>query len=435
MRLIVLNNRPWAIGLLWSPPLRHFAASRKTLLEHALEHGGPDLDVMARYHPTHGGTQKGQEGFGASGGIWKDWRGARSLAACLDVPASFLGVFPLVTPQGEPIWWVHCRMDGLFPEQGDQVFRSETAALEACALLEHVSGIREIVRLDSAEASAAWLSERCRLSTADLWVRDRGRLLNLHQTLSGTALLRAAVALGLTVCVAGTAVGVNHHIRRAEFEAARQAHLARVQRQKDLKERPEAFFDMAWQKAPTATDMARQCLPALMDLPLASNGWDLGKAVCSGRELALEWQHAAGGDFIHLPDNGKLDGKDSRIAHSTRPLPPLARHARRPDGPGTDHAMLVRQDVASGLLSQIAQDTGTKLELRFAAQARKTIDKVAVTAPWHVGSWSLGSIPDLLMGEGEGGLFAMLAEVPGLTIESIDYDGSWSVKGKLYAVH
>lgn len=433
MRLIVLNNRPWAIGLLWSPPLPHFAANRKTLLEHALEQGGSDLDVMARYHCKGHGIA-GQEGFGASGGIWKDWRKARSLAVCLDVPASFLGIFPLVTPQGEPIWWVHCRMDGFFPERGDQVFRSEAAALEACALLEHVSGI-ERVRLDSAEASAAWIGEHFRLSTADLWVRDKGRLLNLHQTFSGTALLRAAVALGLTVCVAGTAVGVTHYARRAEYEAARQAQLAKLQRRKDLKERPETFFDMAWQKAPAATDMAKQCLPALMALPLASNGWDLGKVVCSGRELALEWRHEAGGDFINLPDNGTLDGKNSRLVHSTRPLTPLAQHARRPDGPGTDHTMLVRQDVASGLLSQIAQDTGTKLELRFAAQARKTIDKVAVTAPWHVGSWSLGSIPDLLMGEGEGGLFDMLAEVPGLTVESIEYDGNWFVKGKIYAVH
>ncbi len=432
MQRIILNNRPWAIGLLWTPPLHHFAVNRKVLREHALEHGGSELDVMARYHPTHGGTPKGQEGFGASGGIWKDWRKARSLAACLDVPASFLGVFPLVT--SEPIWWVHCRMDGFFPKKGDQVFGSEAAALEACALLERVSGIAP-VRLDSAEAGAAWLSERCRLSTADLWVRDRGRLLNLHQTFSGTALLRAAVVLGVTVCIAGTAIGLNHHIRRAEYEAARQAQLAKIQRQKDLRERPESFFDMAWQTAPSATDTARQCLPALMDLPLASNGWDLGKVVCSGRELALEWRHEAGGDFIHLPDNGRLDAKNSRLAHSTRPLPPLAQRAKRPDGPGTDHNMLVRQDAASGLLSQIAQDTGTKLELRFAAQARKTIDKVAVTAPWHVGSWSLGEVPDLLMGEGEGGLFDMLAEVPGLTIESIDYDGSWSVKGKMYAVH
>lgn len=434
MRLIILNKRPWAVGLLWSPPLPHFAASRKTLLEHALEQGGSDLDVLARCRRKRKGIA-GQEGFGASGGLWKDWRGARSLAVCLDAPASFLGIFPLVTPEGEPIWWVHCRMDGFFPKKGDQIFRSEQAALEASALLEHMSGI-EPVRLDSAEASAAWLGEHCRLSTADLWVRDKGRLLNLHQTFSSATLFRAAVVLGVTVCVAGTAVGVNHHVRRAEYEAARQAQQAKIQRHKDLKERPESFFDMAWQKAPQATDTARQCLPALMDLPLASNGWDLKNAVCSGRELALEWQHAAGGDFIHLPDNGRLDGKDSKLVHSTRPLPPLTQRARRPDGPGTDHTMLVRRDAASGLLSQIAQDTGTRLELRFAAQASKTIDKVAVTAPWHVGKWTLGSVPDLLMNVGgEDGLFEMLAEVPGLTVESIDYDGSWSVKGKIYAVH
>ncbi len=58
MQRIILNNRPWAIGLLWTPPLHHFAVNRKVLREHPLEHGGSELDVMARYHPTHGGTPK-----------------------------------------------------------------------------------------------------------------------------------------------------------------------------------------------------------------------------------------------------------------------------------------------------------------------------------------------------------------------------------------
>lgn len=170
---------------------------------------------------------------------------------------------------------------------------------------------------------------------------------------------------------------------------------------------------------------------------MSSQGWELGKAECVGRQVRLEWRHREGGDFINLPDNGKISPKNGKIATSTRAVTPLPSLTKRPDGPGTDHEMLVAQDAASGLLSQIAQDTGTKLELKFATQTKKSIDGISVVSPWHVGTWSLSSVPDLLMGVGgEDGLFEMLAEVPGLTIESIGYDsGNWFVEGKIYAAH
>ena len=34
-----------------------------------------------------------------------------------------------------------------------------------------------------------------------------------------------------------------------------------------------------------------------------SQGWELGKAECVGKQVRLEWRHREGGDFINLPDN------------------------------------------------------------------------------------------------------------------------------------
>lgn len=443
MELVLLNSQPWAIGLVWAPPVTRFASGRKLLSQHAREYqdGDAAMNIVVRHRmPRVKGSREkraGQEGFGASpAGQWKRWHKARALAACMDTPLSFLGLFPLVTTQGEAVWWLVCRLNGAIPEQGDQVFRSESAAREALGVFRNISGISQCEIFESVEESKRWFSENCRLSSGDIWIRDKGRLLNLRRFASRTAILRACVALGLSACIIGSAVGTYRYMERTKYEAARQAREANLQRQKDLKERPEKFFDMAWQNAPLSTDMARQCLPALMDLPLSSHGWELGKAVCNGAQLKLDWKHADGGDFINLPDNGKVDAQNSRLAHSSRAIAPLREHTARSDGPGTDHSMLVKQDTASGLLSEIAQGTGTRLTLTFKAQARKTIDKITVVAPWHEGSWALNDVPDLLMAVGAGeGLFEMLSEVPGLSIDEISHDGSWSVKGKIYASH
>lgn len=458
MEQVLLNGKPFAIGLVWAMPVKKFVSSRKTLREHADvvrmgfgEEDAPDMRAMARHRLPKERRRvwqafTGQEGFSFAED-WQPWATARSLAACLDAPQSFLGLFPLELAaskggEGRSAWWLHCRMNGVIPEQGDQVLFTREKAEEALTFFQRLTGIapEDCTRFETVAESMDWLAERCRLSSADVWARDKGRLLDLNKSLSRTGALRLAVGLGLAVILAGGAFAAHYHVKRAEYEAARQAQVARVQRQKDLKENPHKFFGMDWQKAPLATDVARQCLPSLMELPLSSQGWSLANAECSGPRIALDWRHEEGGDFISLPDNGQLDAKNSKLAHSSRTVPALDRQTPRPDGPGTDHEMLVDMQTATGLLSQIAQDTGTRLDLKFAAQERKTIDKVGVVSPWHVGTWKLSAVPDLLMGVGDkDGLFELLAEVPGLTVTGIDLvggdDGGWAVRGKIYANH
>ena len=458
MERVLLNEKLFAIGLVWAMPVKKFLSSRKNLRDHAdavrvgFGEDAPDMRAMARHRLPKvrrrvWQTFTGQEGFGDFADDWRPWAAARSVAACLDAPQSFLGLFPLELAaskdgEGRPAWWLHCRMNGVIPEQGDQVFFTREEAEEALTFFQHLTGIspEDCMRPETVSDSMDWLAERCRLSSADVWARDKGRLLNLNRSLSRTGALRLAVGLGLAAILAGGAFAAHYHVKRAEYEAARQAQIARAQRQKDLKENPHKFFGMDWQKAPLATDVARQCLPSLMELPLSSQGWSLANAECSGPRIALDWRHEEGGDFISLPDNGQLDAKNSKLAHSSRTVPALDRLTPRPDGPGTDHEMLVDMQTATGLLSQIAQDTGTRLDLKFAAQERKTIDKVGVMSPWHVGTWKLSAVPDLLMGVGDkDGLFELLAEVPGLTVTGIDLvggdDGGWAVRGKIYANH
>ena len=144
------------------------------------------------------------------------------------------------------------------------------------------------------------------------------------------------------------------------------------------------------------------------------------------------------GSGCYLPDGAHLDEKDLRTARSSIALKPV--DSRRPDGPGTDHFMLLNREESLGLLAEITQSTATKLTPpSFRPQKNRTIDKVKVIAPWHEANWELSSIPDLLMESKTGpdgiGLFAMLAEIPGLTVESITFNNGWSMKGSIYARH
>lgn len=433
MDLIDLHHAAFAVGLVWMPPVRRHPG-RKALLGEARRRDAT-FDVQARTARRKGLSQ---DGFGASDGHWRRWRNTRALCACLDVPPSFVGLFPLkVAGSGKEIWWLHCRVDGVIPERGDIACASEDEAMSMLRLMQSVSGLHERTICESPEDSARWLSERTRLRPADIWLRDLGRLHNLNLKVSRTTVLRAAVALTLTGVIGGSVMAWDRYARHAAYEAARLAREAKLQRQKDLKERPEKFFEMSWQQAALAVDAARKCLPAMMAVPLSSQGWTLETASCDGKSVGVQWQHADGGSFSVPPDNGTLDRKNAQRARSSRKAETLGAPLPRPDGPGTDHRLLLPAEKITALLSELAQTTGTKLKMSFKKPATKTIDKVTVTAPWQQGAWELADVPDILMGAGvtgdRSGLFEQLSTIPGLTVTDIVFRDGWTVKGAIYA--
>ena len=195
MERVLLNGCPFAIGLVWAMPVKKFLSSRKNLRDHAdavrvgFGEDAPDMRAMARHRLPKvrrrvWQTFTGQEGFGDFADDWRPWAAARSLAACLDAPQSFLGLFPLELAaskdgEGRPAWWLHCRMNGVIPEQGDQIFFTREEAEEALTFFQHLTGIspEDCMRPETVSESMDWLADRCRLSSADVWARDKGRLL------------------------------------------------------------------------------------------------------------------------------------------------------------------------------------------------------------------------------------------------------------------
>ncbi len=432
MELVIINKHPWAVGLRWPPPAGGRFAGHGALLARARELD-ESFDVSARCH----GKQGVQFGFGAAGDSWARYAPVPALCPCLDVPPDFLGLFSFRSTEGKEFWWLHLRMGGVVAEFGDQVFHSEQEARDALALMEKIAGL-PAETADSPMASAMYLEERVRLTPLEKWTFGKGHLSNLKKLASYSTVRRVAGLAAILTIMIGIIFSWSYYADRAAREAAQQARRERIQRKADLENHPEKFFPMTWQEKPLATDFAAACLPVMMDLPLSSNGWELQSAVCNGKKVNLEWKHASGAGFTRLPDGARLDEKDLRTARSSIALKPV--DSRRPDGPGTDHFMLLDREESLGLLAEITQATAARLNPpRFRPRKTRVIDKVSVTAPWHEADWELSGIPDLLMEHRTGpdgiSLFAMLAEIPGLSIESVTFNNGWSMKGSIYARH
>lgn len=429
MKLALINQKLWTVGLRWSAPVKRRVIGHKNLLEMArvVEEG---FDVAAARRCRSGI----QYGFSASGDSWARHAGAPALCACLELPDSFLGLFCLQTPEKESFWWLHLRIDGVTAAFGDHVLGSAEEAREFLSLMESVSGMKAEVN-ESPGLSAEWLSEHLRYKASDKLVA-KGQLSHLGKMASRhTVRGVSAIAAILLLCI-GAGVGWSHHVERATLETARRERAVKQQRKAEMENHPEKFFDMAWQSRPLATDFAAQCLPAMMGIPLASNGWALNSVSCDGKKVSVQWGHEGGADFTRLPEGSRLDEKDLRRARSSTPVKKIP--VSRPDGPGTDHKLLLTRDEALGLMAEITQTTGTKLSApNFKTAKSKTIDKVTIHAPWREASWELSGIPDLLVDAHPGpdgiSLFGMLSEIPGLSLDSISYNDGWSIRGKIHA--
>lgn len=430
MELITLKKTTWALGLRWMPPVKQRWIGRSALPAFQIE-----FNTAARRTTMQGI----QYGFGTVGKeIWSRYASATALCSCLCCPDSFLGLFKIQSSETtKELWWIYLQIDGLVSEYGDQVFSSEEEAASFATLLEKISGLT-VERYNSVQESELWLKEHIHFSIFDKIIA-KGHLSNLYSMASRSTIMRLTILSILMAIMLGTFFVYYHFTEKAALESAVLRKQEHAERMEDMQRHPERFFPMEWQQQPLASDAAAACLPGLLALPLASNGWELKSASCTGQKISIEWQYAEGATFTTLPSGAALDGKDMLTARSSIPVA-LHSSARPVNGPGTDHHALVDRKQATALLSDVTQASGARLSLpQFKAPKTRNIDKkTKITAPWHEGTWELSELPDILMDYRAGekvGLFEFLTAIPGLCVESIKFDGKWAVKGKIYARH
>lgn len=418
MRMVIINKRPWAVGLDWSST-RMEKLSRSRLLEMA-QKIDPAFDMMA--------VQRRLYGFGSSGGRPEDWKKARSLAAFIQLPPSFLGLFALEDVQGESFWWVIGRQNGQNVGQGDAVYATRQEAEQELKSLNELldNSIAEVVTQEDPAHSLAWLEPLLHVGPGAV-LRRRGCLESLQKAPRrvSSAVLGAGLALGLLI---GGGMAFNawrdHQAEQASLESARLARLNKEQRRRELLAHPQDYFEQIWTQAPLAEDVAVPCMKALLAQPTVVNGWMLSEASCAGRSVSVTWAHQSQADFLSLPTRATLKSPQLAVSRMTLTTDRKVRT-------GQKYPSILTLEIATRHLYQITQQAGARLRLTFQKPEKRSIEKVELSAPWVKGEWTLSAVPGSLLQEDA--LWRAL-DVPGLTLERISFKNEdWTLQGNIYA--
>lgn len=417
MRMVIIDKHPWAVGLDWSSP-RLEKLSKLQLLQKA-QKIDPDFDMMA--------LQRNLYGFGSSGGHPEDWLKARSLAAFLDLPPSFLGLFALEDVGGEQFWWVICRQDGQNVGQGDAVYASRREAeIEFKSLTDLLDSFEEVVTHDDVETSLKWLEPLLHVNPLSLLSRQ-GCIESLLPSVR-TRFPWVYAGIGVfSACILAIVLNAWFEKQAAHetAEAARMAMLDKAQRQQFLLDHPETQFQQLWIDAPLAVVQAIPCLQSMLSLPIVVNGWLFSEAECSRKTVLVTWEHQAQADFLNLPFKGWL--KSPQVAASKVSL-----QTDMPSRKEQRYPALLSQKTASQYLYQLTQDAGAKLRLSFQPKEKKTVQQLEVIAPWARGDWELSMVAGSLVRNEQ--FWQALTDIPGLTLEKISIKKElWTLQGQIYA--
>lgn len=418
MRLVIINKRPYAVGLQW---LSTTGKTRKRSMGELLKDAtslNPQLDLVA-FRPS-------QHGFGSSGGNAGLWLKTSPLVAALRIPSiSFIGMFLLEDVNGEQFWWVHASRQKLITAQGDNLFATREEAYN------HVLGVQDLlgefdqaISYDSVVDSTNWLSPLLKSEIIPAFSRGRLRPLRSHAN-QRKKLVAFLVGVGVVMAVSyGLREFLAHRAGQQAMDMARLALIDKEKHRKELLAHAARYFPTPWVGVLSVREIMSTCLPQMLNLPVAANGWTSDSAVCDGRTVKTTWMHHPGASYINLPHKGRL--LTPQKAESSQLLKARSNVDSNPQW------VLLRREEMSRLLYEITQTLGLKLKLSFEPPAKRVVDEVELLAPWVRGSFELSGLPAAFVVESEP--VADMLSLQGLVLEQVRFSGTiWTFKGSVYA--
>lgn len=423
MRIVIINKRPFAVGLTWATRAIESRHSKKESANAFRKKLADDPENESFNFITF---RLGQYGLG-KGDNQKIWHKVQSLAADLKViPTSFLGLFQLRDVNGNTFWWVYALRSGIISAQSDTIFDTQKDAEEHIRVsIEGLLGeFEEKVVCESVDKSIAWLSSFLKPS---LFLSRQGRLILLRvpQDRKKKNIVKVVLIAFLLISCAGVYAFLQHKAGQRAIELARQTLMNKEAKRKELMEHPERFFPTPWMTADPIA-LWSICNPALLSLPLVASGWMLNEATCNGTDVVANWAHQPGASYLILPPQAKL-GKSPQEAISQFNI-----SVKLKAGTGVHYKELLTRDEMNRYFYQLTQETASHLKLSSQKKQSKKINEVTITSPWLVGTWELTNIPYVLLFD------ASLVEAlkkPGVLLKSIHYSNKiWTFKGESYVI-
>jgi len=415
MRQITINNNLFAVGFQW-------ASSKMLNLQQIRQEAkkqDPAFDVVA--------FRQRQYGYAVSDGHPEAWLGVRSLAASMRMPAtSFLGLFCLHDSDGE-FWWVCAFSHGIILGMGDQVFSNREDAEKWILSLRGLLDCEfdEKIICNSVDDSLKWLSPFIKYGVfGRISGRANGYLISLYRTEKQRKKIILLLFCGIVIliCIIFIKKFLDHQAGKRAMEAARIAIINKEKRKKEILSNPEQYFEKKWLSVQPFKKSIICGLNAMLALPMFESGWALERAIYDGKTITINWNYTPEADFIHLPQNSKIESPTKIISHiATIGIKTTNR----------DDISLLNRDQCTRLLYHGVQTLGAHLKLNMNPPEKKKIDDIEISSPWMRWQWELTGIPaaaiiDKLFPE-------TITQLPSITLESIIFEkNTWTMKGAVY---
>jgi len=417
MRTIEIDDRTYALGLLWFLP-SDSNLSKRAMLKRAQAAATHENYESEQFNFVSLRTD--QYGLGR----YDDRLPPKtvSLASAFKPQIkteAFLGVFCF----GENLWWVCCQLRNKILAIGDIVCDSKEDAFKAASDLRHYiekPGYEEIAK-ESKEDSLEYLWPYLMPDTPlrPLFESSEQERLIIKGAL-GAALL--------VVFCFGVSWISGIYKTRQEARLTAQMLAQKKASRKEYLAHPELHFKKYWLEAPEIIPAGLQCSKAFMSLPVSVNTWMLEESVCSpGGSINITWSHRKGASFVSLPSGSHLTTPQQ--ASEIRTLPKLS---NRPSPSPTDPLPLLTKDQVTALLYELSQNVGCYLSLSWDPPEELQVDdETTITAPWQRGVFDLSQLSTVILLGPD--LFGALS-YPGSVLASLTMkNDELSVRGYIYA--
>lgn len=411
MKLVQLKGKTYAVDLWWQVRAGG-SASHKIMLTAARETA---QELKAGFDCVALRSQ--QYGLGITPGGVRQPSLAAALRPQVRMGQGFLGIFRL--SEG---WWVCGMSHGAIAAAGDRLFEDESAARAHIRQLRDLFGASdEVVYGTTKESEQALLPLLADDARVELLFPDPERWKPWLQI--------GAVTLALLLIGVGLKQFWDSWVQESAVRSTRQLLQGKEAQRREILADPGRHFKKNWLAAPRVANQSALCLPVLMTVPLALDGWALESALCTPSALSTDWKHRPGAAYTRLP---RFMNADARLetpqkAVSRKKLTSIAPRNR-------DASLLSRADITARLY-EITRQTGCRLKLGWSAPEKITVEEVEVTAPWVHGTWHFEAVPAaMVLSDNISGL---LDAVPGLILTEVrlEFEGRphWKMKGDVYA--
>ncbi len=348
-----------------------------------------------------------------------------SLAASLEKPiGATVGIYKLSPEDAvKEVWWVFAVRENIILADGDTIVYSRDDALLLVSTMEEIAGKFDAQTIyktydESIQALESLLIDK------KIW--EQGPLFRLLYDEEAKKKRRGRILLGLLL-LGAFGYGVDFmNTRYEEYKIQQRQALieqARLEAQQARMKNLDNYFGTPWKDEVPAPHQLAQWMSFFTTVPSYSAGWEASELTFQKSGVTLHWAHQPNASFLVPPLKAEITGKK---ATSYFPLPEidLMREGTRE---------LLKKDDITLAFSQLAQDLGCTLSIKWNPPLTERVANMTVTAPYIVGEWSIGAIPssillDLSLGN------VLHLEIPSIVLRSLDFkDFTWTLKGSVYA--